>query len=100
MPEILSEPQRWVIPAVLIVSVVGTPLYLWWEKRRPSVPAYVAEMRGWRRLSTAQQAAADREAIVTAAFFEEVDAEARQRAEEAARLAVERAAQINALTRP
>lgn len=100
MPDFLSEPQRWVLAAVMVVAVLGVPLMLWWERRRPSVPEDVAAMRAWRRLSTAQQAAADREAIVTGAFFEEVDAEARWRAEDAARVAVERAAEINALHHP
>lgn len=100
MPEILSEPQRWVIPAILLVSVIGTPLYLWWEKRRPSVPAYVAEIRGWRRLSTSQQAAADREAIATAALFEEDAVDVIHRAEESAQFAAEQFARTNVLYRP
>ena len=30
----MSEPVRWVIPVILVASAVGTPLALWWERRR------------------------------------------------------------------
>ncbi|MGW2725750.1 hypothetical protein [Streptomyces sp. NPDC001492] len=33
-----ANPIRWVVPAVLLIAVVGTPLALWWEKHHPSVP--------------------------------------------------------------
>lgn len=36
MLEILSQPQRWVIPAVLLVSAVGAVLAVWWDKRHPT----------------------------------------------------------------
>jgi hypothetical protein len=95
-----SDPQRWLIPAVLIVSLVGLPVVFWWERRRPSVPARVVEMRAWRGLSTQKQAAADGAALDAADAFERARAEARERAEDAARLAVERAADINVQYHP
>jgi hypothetical protein len=97
----MSEPVRWVIPAVLLVAVAGIPLQLWWQQRHPSSypgsPEHLAalesvedgsapNLRVWRGLSTAEQAAVDEGALRTA--------------EDAARLAVERAAEINALHRP
>lgn len=61
MPEILSEPQRWVIPAILLVSVVGTPIAVWWERRRPTSyrRRWEAEMAEWRAMPTEAQAAYD-----------------------------------------
>jgi hypothetical protein len=90
---------RLLIPAVLVVAVVGVPVAFWREKRRSSVPAHVAEMRAWRALSTQEQAAADAQAMKVAAFREH-DAEVRAGAEQAARLAVERAAAINVQYHP
>jgi len=101
MPELvhwlLANPVRWVIPAVLLLALVGLPAALWWEKRRPTVPAHVAEMRAWRRLSTGEQAAADEAALEEASV---VEAAARRDAEDAARLLVERATEVNALFHP
>lgn len=98
MPDFLSEPQRWVIPAILLVSVIGTPLYLWWESRHPTSytrrPDVLAE---WRALSTAEQEAADTASLDMA---EQAELDAELDAQEAAQLAVERAVQINALTHP
>jgi hypothetical protein len=85
---------RLLVPAIVVVAVLGVPLAMWWEKHRPSVPAHVAEMAAWRRLSTQEQAAADAQAMKDAAFREH-DAEVREGAEQAARLAVERAARTN-----
>jgi hypothetical protein len=103
MPEIINwlsaNPVRWVVPAILVVSVIGVPVAFLREKRRSSVPAHVAEMRAWRGLSTQEQAAIDAQAIKVAAFREH-DAEVRAGAEQAARLAVERAARTNALYHP
>lgn len=94
MPD-FSEPQRWVIPAVLIVSAVGVPVALMWERMRPSVPVYVEEMRAWRGLSASEQAAVDAEALAVDGF----DA-VRGRVEERARIAELRAAEINAQFHP
>lgn len=90
---------RAAIPAVLVVALLGFPVALWWEKRRPTVPEHVAELRAWRSLSTAEQAAADREEIAVAAF-EESEADVVHRAEESARFAAEMAARTNVLYHP
>ena len=56
----MSEPIRWVIPAVLIVSVVGAWLAVWWERRRPSSYSRRPEvLASWRAMSAAQQEAYD-----------------------------------------
>jgi hypothetical protein len=96
MPEFLSEPQRWLIPAVLLVALVGTPVALWWERRRPSVPEHVREMRAWRSLSAAEQEAADTAALDLA---EQADLDAVDDAREAAEFLAHRA-QDNALFHP
>jgi hypothetical protein len=63
MPAFLSEPERWVIPAVLVGSLLGTALMLWLERRRPTSytrnPAYWDAMTAWRSMSTEAQAAHD-----------------------------------------
>lgn len=46
---------RGLIPAILIIAVIGVPLAMWWEKHRPSVPEHVARMRAWRSLSVREQ---------------------------------------------
>lgn len=96
--DLLSEPQRWVIPAVLLVAVAGVPVMLWWERRRPS--SYTrqnAELAEWRAKSTAEQEAVD-EAALDAAEQAEIDA--RMDAAEAAEDLLERRARINALHHP
>ncbi len=96
--DLLSEPQRWVIPAVLLASVAGVPLMLWLERRRPS--SYTrqnAELAKWRGLSPAEQEAVD-EAALDAAEQAEIDA--RPDAAEAAELLLERRATINVLHHP
>jgi hypothetical protein len=85
----------------MLAAVAGMPRQLWWQSRHPSSYPGCSEheaalesvedgtapgLRVWRGLSTDQQAAADESAL---------DA-----AEDAARVAVERAAEINALHRP
>lgn len=70
-----------------------------WERIRPSVPVHVAEMRAWRGMSTQEQAAADVQAMQEAAFWEH-EAVVRAGAEESARLAVQRAAEINVQYHP
>ncbi|WP_329376226.1 hypothetical protein [Streptomyces sp. NBC_01483] len=91
---------RLLIPTILIVSVAGLRIAFWWEKHRPTVPAHVAEMAAWRRLSTQEQAAADAEAIAEGMVADGFDAAARARAEESVRRAVQRATEVNALFRP
>ena len=96
--DFLSQPQRWVIPAVLLASVAGVPLMLWLERRRPS--SYTRQhdrLAEWRGKSTAEQKALD-EAALDAAEQAEIDA--RQDAAEAAELLLERRARINALHHP
>ena len=87
---------RALIPAVLLIALVGIPLMLWWECRRPSSFTRGAALRGplaaWRSLSTAEQAAQDAAAI-------EATAEAEAHAEEAGQVAVDRAVEINTLSR-
>ncbi|MDX2658330.1 hypothetical protein PV402_39790 [Streptomyces scabiei] len=91
----MSDPVRWVIPAILLAAVAGIPLSLLWEKVRPSSytarvgDAVGADLAVWRGLSADQQAAADAFAL-----------EAQESAEDAARLVVERASQANARSRP
>jgi hypothetical protein len=91
---------RLLIPTVLIVSVVGLRIAFWWEKHRPTVPAHVAEMAAWRRLSTQEQAAADNKALAEGMVADGFDAAARAQADKSVRLAVERATEVNALFRP
>ena len=70
MPDFLSEPQRWVIPAILLAALVGTPLALWWERRRPSSYTrgreYVERMAAWRAMPTDAQAAHDNAELAAA----------------------------------
>jgi hypothetical protein len=87
---------RWAIPAILLTAIVGVAVQLWWEKHRPTVPAHVAELRAWRRMPTEEQAAVDAEALAIGAAADMGAREAEAGAAEAARLAVERAAAINA----
>jgi hypothetical protein len=73
MPD-FSEPQRWVIPAILIVSVLGAVLAVWWERRRPSAYSRRPEvLASWRAQSAAQQEAHDN-AVLDAAEAAEVAA--------------------------
>lgn len=59
MPD-FSDPQRWVIPAILIVAVIGTVLALWWERRRPSSYTRRPEvLEAWRSMSADAQEAHD-----------------------------------------
>lgn len=94
-----SEPG-WLVPAIVVVSAVGTPVVAWWERRHPSVPADVAEIRKWRRLSTEEQARADAEALAEGAVGDGFDAACQGLAEQRARDAVLRAAEVNALYHP
>jgi hypothetical protein len=97
----MSEPIRWIIPAILFVASAGALVLVWWERRHPSSYPGSAEHEAalesvrngaapnltlWQSLSTEEQAAFDAEAIA--------------RAEEAARLAIERASDTNSLFRP
>jgi hypothetical protein len=100
MPELVhwlfAHPVRWVVPAVLLVACAAVPVGLWWEKHHPSVPAEVAELRAWRRLSAAEQEAVDTAALD---LGEQAVLDAEADAEDAARDLVHRA-QINASYRP
>lgn len=59
MPD-FSDPQRWVIPAILLVAVIGTVLALWWERLRPSSATRRPEvLEGWRSMSADAQEAHD-----------------------------------------
>jgi hypothetical protein len=100
MPELVhwlfAHPVRWLVPAVLLLSVAGTALALWWEQRRPSVPEGVVRARAARRLSVAEREAVDT-AVLDVGGQAVLDAEAD--AEDAARDLVHRA-QINASYHP
>ena len=87
---------RAVIPAVLVLALIGVPIALWWEKRRPTVPKHVAQMRAWRAMSAAEQEAVDTASLDLA---EQAALDAELDAQESAQLAVERATEINTLSR-
>lgn len=56
----MSDPVRWVVPAIFVVSVVGALLVLWWERRRPSYrQRWEGEMAAWRAMSARAQEAHD-----------------------------------------
>jgi hypothetical protein len=59
----MHEPQRWAIPALLIIALIGTPLYLRWERRHPTSytrsPRHLAHLR-------AEAAAAQDDAVIEA----------------------------------
>lgn len=55
----MSDPVLW-LAAVLLVSAVGTPFVLWWERRRPSSYSRRLEvLAAWRAQSAAVQEAHD-----------------------------------------
>lgn len=55
----MSDPVLW-LAAVLLVSAVGTPFVLWWERRRPSSYSRRPEvLAAWRAQSAAVQEAHD-----------------------------------------
>lgn len=55
----MSDPVLW-LALVLLVSAVGTPLVLWWERRRPSSYSRRPEvLAAWRAQSAAVQEAHD-----------------------------------------
>ncbi|MFD9004487.1 hypothetical protein ACFV0T_26600 [Streptomyces sp. NPDC059582] len=95
MLDFLSEPQRWAVPAVLLLALVGTPAVLWWERRHPSSYTRLTAMptelaSGWESMSTDAQRAHD-DAVLAA-----------QEAAEAAagRAALLKAVKTNSLFRP
>lgn len=60
MPDFLSEPQRWVIPAVLLVSVAAVLWTLWRERSKaPSSTRRPNGLAWWRAMSLRQQAEYD-----------------------------------------
>jgi hypothetical protein len=78
------------LPAIYLLALVGTPVVLWWERRRPTAYSRRPEvLAAWRGMPVAVQEAHDT-AVLDAA----------EAAEEAARRAVEDAARTNALYRP
>lgn len=78
MSEFLSEPQRWVLPAVLVVAVVGTPVALLWERWRPSSATRRPEvLEEWRSLSVAAQEAHDNAVLDAAEAAERAAAQTR-----------------------
>ena len=99
MLEILSEPQRWAIPAVLIVSAIGAVLMVRRERRRPT---------SYTRVGPAAQ---DDRALASQEFAEQGEVRSQREwrdwqpdtvadASEAAQAACERMAQINAEFHP
>lgn len=91
---------------LLLLAVVGIPASLWWERRHPSsYPAQqsalekagVDSMAGWLALPAEGQEAADTAALDEA---EQARLDAEDDAREAARVAVQRAVDINTLTHP
>ncbi|MCX4911904.1 hypothetical protein [Streptomyces sp. NBC_00878] len=111
MPEI-TEPERWVIPGILIVAAIGVVVQLWWERCKPtsyrgsrahraalreaSAERWEKQMAWWAAQPPGVQARHDEDAIEIAAAAEEA---ARAAAEGAGRVAVERATEINVLNR-
>ena len=89
------------LPLVLLVAAAGIPWMLRWERRHPTSytrrPAVAPELASWRALSAEDQEAADTAVLNRG---EQADLDAVDNAREAAQVAVERAVQINTLTRP
>lgn len=99
------------LPLMFLVAFLGIPLMLLRERRRPTSytrsPGYlagreqdVADPAVWRVLPTRVQAAVDADAIADGVVADGFDAAVLARAEESARLAVQRAADINAQFHP
>jgi len=98
MSDLLSEPQRWVIPAVLVVSAVGAGISTWWEKRHPTSYTRRPDVMGaWAAMTAGEQEAYDTAVLNR---VEQAELYARVDAEEAARAAVEDAARRNVLYHP
>lgn len=110
MPAFLSEPQRWVIPAVLIVSVVGGAVSLWWERRRPTsytrvgssaaVRVGVQGVRGVDDRALDSQEVAEQGRVRSQKEWRAWQPDTVAGASEAAQVACERMAQINAEFHP
>ena len=97
MPDFVSEPQRWVIPAVLLVAMAGVVLALAWERWRPSPSTPPSDaLAAWALLSTESQEEMDNAALEMGA---QAEFDARQDAAEMAQHLADRA-QINALYHP
>jgi hypothetical protein len=55
---LLANPVRWLVPATFLACVIGIPLMLWWERRRPSAYSRRSGVLGsWRAASATVQAA-------------------------------------------
>jgi hypothetical protein len=103
MPEFLSEPVRWVIPAVLVVSVAGVVVSLWWEKRRPSsfTRRRPDALAAWHSLPAGAQEAVDKAVLDAAEAAEAAAKAAVARAVDAQmEAAIQEAAKRNALFHP
>jgi len=87
----------WLLVAVLGVSAVGGVLAVWWERRSPSSFTRGGDLAWWGLLPAEEQEAYDTTVLDRA---EQADLDAEFDAREAAQLAVERAAQRNALFHP
>jgi hypothetical protein len=99
----MSEPVRWVIPAILLIAVAGVPLMLWWERRRPT--SYTRRRQGalaaWHALPTGAQEAVDNIALDAAEAAEAAAKESVARAVDAQmEAAVLEAVKRNALFHP
>lgn len=55
----MSDLVRWVVPAILVVSVVGALLVLWRERRPSYRQRWEGEMAAWRAMSARAQEAHD-----------------------------------------
>ncbi|MEU5323038.1 hypothetical protein AB0G67_40740 [Streptomyces sp. NPDC021056] len=101
MLEMLSQPQRWVIPAVLLIALLGIPWMLRRERRRPSsYTRRAGSVQAWLALPSAKQAATDRRTLARSARAEAGDTETSERLEAAGRAAVEAASRTNSLYHP
>lgn len=115
MPEI-TEPERWVIPGIVIAACIGAVVQLCWERWRPtsypgsrahraalreaSAGRWEKQMAWWADLPTGAQARYDAAAIDEGMTTDELDQAMQAREEETVRLAVQRATEINTLTHP
>lgn len=63
------------LPAIYLLALLGTPVAVWWERRRPSAASRRPEvLASWRALSTEAQEAHDNAALDAAEAAEVVAA--------------------------
>lgn len=91
MPEI-----AWFLIAVLVVSIGGGVLAVWWERRHPSSFTRGGDLAWWGLLPAEEQEAYDTASLDRA---EQAELDAEYDAQEAAQLVAERA-RVNALFHP